>query len=92
MSTAGACNPGDILGVVEGDIREIGNDVLVVSLATVDRMVAAGGELVTIITGVDCDEQVVMELTTQIENRNPGIEVVSYFGGQPFWPMIFGVE
>ena len=92
MTSAGTCRPGDILGIVGGDFLEIGQSVAAVASATLDRLTSAGGELVTIVVGADAERRDVEAVTHNLEKRNPGVEVVVYEGGQPFWPMIFGVE
>ena len=92
ITTAGRCKPGDILGVVSGDILEIGETVAGVAEATLERLMGIGGELVTIVTGVDATAQDVAAVEGRLLSEYPGVEVVIYEGGQPFWPMIFGVE
>lgn len=92
MTSAGMCRPGDILGIVGGDFLELGDSVETVANATLDRLMRAGGELVTIVVGADAERGDVEAVTKNVEQQNPGVEVVVYEGGQPFWPMIFGVE
>ena len=92
MTSAGTCSPGDILGMVDGDILQIGDDPVAVSRSVLQLMMAAGSELVTIVTGAEADAGQVSTVVGQVERDSPGVEVVVYEGGQPFWPMIFGVE
>jgi dihydroxyacetone kinase-like predicted kinase len=92
MTSAGMCRPGDVLGIVRGDILEIGESIEAVADATLDRLLRAGAELVTVVVGADAVRKDVEAVTRNVERQNPGIEVVVYEGGQPFWPMIFGVE
>jgi uncharacterized protein len=92
MTTAGLCHPGDILGVVDGDILQIGRDMAAVAAATLDRMLSSGGELVTVITGADAPPRLVEGVRDHLAQQYPGVEVTVYDGGQPLWPLIFGVE
>lgn len=92
MTTAGRCAPGDVLGVVDGDILRIGSDLVAVAIETLELMLSAGAELATVVRGVDADEELVGSVVAAIEARHPAVEVVVYDGGQPLWPLIFGVE
>ncbi len=92
MTTAGRCAPGDILGMVDGDILRIGSDWATVACETLDLMLGAGAELATIVRGADADDALVEHVTGYIAAQHPGVEVEAYEGGQVLWPLIFGVE
>jgi dihydroxyacetone kinase-like predicted kinase len=77
---------------VDGDIVQIGQSVLTVAQGVCERLVAAGGEMVTIVAGVDADASAVSSLIEWLESSYPGIDVVLHDGGQPLWPLIVGVE
>lgn len=51
---AGICQAGDILGLIDGDVAVIGEDVPRTARTVLDRMLSAGGELVTLILGRTC--------------------------------------
>ena len=89
---AGICRPGDVLGLLEGDVVLIGDDVERVGSALVDRMLTGGGELVTVITGADAGEGMGERLAEQVERAHRPVEVVVYEGGQPHYPLLLGVE
>ncbi|MCH9720297.1 MAG: DAK2 domain-containing protein [Actinomycetia bacterium] len=92
ITTAGPCKPGDVLGIVDGDILQIGEDVESVAGQTLDLMLSSGGELVTIVSGADLAGEVVDRLNGNLAINHPGADVTVYEGGQPIWPLIFGVE
>ena len=92
MTTAGLCRPGDVLGVVDGDILRIGSDLAEVAIETVELMLSAGAELATIVRGVDADDAMLTQVVDRLSSAHPGVEFVTYEGGQPLWPLIFGVE
>lgn len=92
MTTAGLCRPGDVLGVVDGDILRIGSDLAEVAIETVELMLSAGAELATIVRGVDADDAMLAQVADRLGSAHPGVEFVTYEGGQPLWPLIFGVE
>lgn len=93
MTTAGPCQVGDELGVIDGVILEVGDDVQSVARAVVDRMLSRGGaELVTVVVGQDAPADLLERLERWVGRRHPGVEVVGYDGGQPRWHAIIGVE
>ena len=47
MTSAGPCEPGDVLGAIEGDFVLVGHDLLDVATEVVERLLGGGGELVT---------------------------------------------
>ncbi len=89
---AGICRPGDVLGLLEGDVVLLGADLEAVALGLVDRMLAGGGELVTVVTGADAPPGAGERLRTAVEHAHPAVEVVVYEGGQPHYPLLLGVE
>jgi hypothetical protein len=93
VTTAGMCRVGDEIGVIAGDILEIGSDVRAVACAVLARMLARGGaELVTVVLGADAPEDLIDVMQEWVDQHHPGVEVVGYEGGQPRWYAIIGVE
>jgi uncharacterized protein len=92
VTSAGVCQPGDVLGVVEGDFVLIGTDLLAVAVDVVDRMLAAGGELVTIVTGQECGTDLADQVAAAVGRGHPGVDTVVYQGDQPRYPLLIGVE
>jgi DAK2 domain fusion protein YloV len=92
---AGVARAGDVLGFIEDDVALITRTVLDGALAVVDRMVSAGGEMVTLVTGADLGlptEELVDAVTARVLARRPEMDVVVYEGGQSGWPLLIGVE
>jgi dihydroxyacetone kinase-like predicted kinase len=92
LTMAGPCVPGDILGVADGDIVEIGRDVPTVAHAVAERLLSSGGELVTLVAGEDAQPALLENLTEVLGRAHAGLEVIALDGGQPLWPVIIGVE
>lgn len=92
MTSAGLCEPGDVLGLVNGDIVQIGTDEIEVALAVVAEMARKDSEIITVLAGADLDPADLAALVAQLEDRYPNAEVVAESGGQPLWPIIVGVE
>ena len=92
LTNAGTCHVGDVLGIAAGDVIEIGETVEDVAVRVLDRLLSTGGELVTIVRGEDADDTMTSTVARRLRRAYPGVEVVVYDGGQPFWPLIVGVE
>lgn len=92
MTSAGVCEPGDVLGLVSGNIVKIGADEREVALAVVGELVRADSELVTLLIGSDSSVADAEELASAVEDAYPQLEVIAETGGQPLWPVIIGVE
>ena len=92
MTMAGVCRPGDVLGLIEGDVVLIGSDVETVATLLLDRMLDGGGELVTVVAGADAPDGASDRLVEHVERSRPAVEVVAYEGGQPHYPLLLAVE
>ncbi len=92
VTSAGRCQVGDVLGIVEGDVVEIGDTVEDVALRVLERLLSTGGELVTLVRGDDVGTACSDTVARRVRRAHHGVEVVAYDGGQPFWPLILGVE
>ncbi len=92
LTTAGQCRVGDVLGLVEGDIVEIGINPIEVAEAILRRLLSSGGELVTFVLGTEAPHGVADRLCGMVIAENPGVDVEVIDGGQPLWPLIIGVE
>jgi uncharacterized protein len=83
---------GDILGLVEDNIVETGQNLLEVSKATLEKMDWKDHDLVTIFYGADTEPQEVEQLKKWLQEENSGVEVEAHPGKQPLYYYIFGVE
>jgi dihydroxyacetone kinase-like predicted kinase len=91
MTMAGPCEPGDVLGVVEGDFAIVGDDRYVVATGVLDKMIGGGGELLTIVAGAGADE-LARRCAAYVASTYMHVDVVEYAGGQERYPLLFGVE
>lgn len=91
MTMAGPCEPGDALGVIAGDFAVVGDELGGVALVVLDRLLAAGGELVTLVGGVDSGD-LAERATAWVEEFHPHVDVVVYDGGQERYPLLMSVE
>jgi fatty acid kinase len=92
MTTAGRCRPGDVLGAVEGDVVVIGTSLVEVAWQVVERLVSASGELLTLVRGIDADDDLLSDLTARVRERFRTIEVEILDGRQARYPLLLGLE
>ena len=91
MTSAGPCEPGDVLGAIEGDFAVVGSDLLDVATDVLERLLGGGGELVTLVAGADGAE-LAERCATYLTATRPTVDVVVYDGGQDRYPLLVGVE
>ena len=92
LTTAGPCEPGDVLGAVAGDVVIVGADLEEVAIDVVARLLSSGGEIVTVIGGADAPPGLAESLGARIERGHRDVEVSLIDGGQPHYPLLLGVE
>ena len=93
FTSAGPCEPGDALGVIEGDFAVIGDDLCDVAGDVVQRLLGAGGELVTLVTGRDeGSAELAARCAASLAESHPLVEVVVHEGGQERYPLLICVE
>ncbi|TDC20129.1 DAK2 domain-containing protein [Streptomyces sp. 8K308] len=88
---AGVCQAGDVLGLVDGDVVLIGHDPAEVAGDVLERMLAGGGELVTLVLGATAPAGLADRLTEQVRRGHLGVDTVVCAGGQSA-PLLIGVE
>jgi dihydroxyacetone kinase-like predicted kinase len=92
VTSVGLCQPGDVLGLIEGDVAMIGSAPAAVAAQLLDRMLSGGGELVTLIRGTYAPDGLAGVLEDHLRDRHPDVEVGVYEGGQVRFPLLIGVE
>lgn len=93
ITYAGRCAAGDVLGLIDGEVVRIGSDICEVAIDLVNRLIAAGGELVTVVSGADAGASIAAaELETYVKSVHPLVDISVFSGGQPHFPLLLGVE
>jgi dihydroxyacetone kinase-like predicted kinase len=98
MSWVGRVAAGDVLGFTDGEVVLIepgpadAEAVIRASCAVVDRMLAAGGELVTVLVGSGAPSGLADELDDFLRRERPEAELAVYAGGQPDSLVAIGIE
>ncbi|MBZ6287463.1 DAK2 domain-containing protein [Streptomyces olivaceus] len=91
-TTAGICQAGDVLGLIDGDVAVIGPDVSRVAATVLDRMLSAGGELVTLVLGDEAPQDVADQLEARVREAYLAVDTVVYRGGRQGALLLVGVE
>ncbi|CAG6391690.1 DAK2 domain-containing protein [Streptomyces cocklensis] len=89
---AGVCQAGDVLGLIDGDVAVIGADVADTAVHVLDRMLAAGGEMVTLVLGAAAPSGLAARLESHVRDSHLAVDTVTYDGGQGDCPLLIGVE
>ncbi|MFI7010544.1 DAK2 domain-containing protein [Streptomyces sp. NPDC050145] len=89
---AGICQAGDVLGLIEGDVAVIGSEVPATARTVLDRMLAAGGELVTLVLGDEVPDEVAESLEQHVRETYLAVDTVVYRGGRQSALLLIGVE
>ncbi|MEV0777019.1 DAK2 domain-containing protein [Streptomyces sp. NPDC050428] len=89
---AGICQAGDLLGLIDGDVAVIGSELATTAETVLDRMLSAGGELVTLVLGQDVPDTVAERLERHVRDGHLAVDTVVYRGGGQSVPLLIGVE
>jgi DAK2 domain fusion protein YloV len=92
LTSGGPCQAGDALGVVDGDVVVVGSDQLDVTRDVLRRLLGSGGELVTVVAGIDAPDGLLDVVTSEARRAHHGIEVSLIDGGQAVYTVLLGVE
>ena len=92
LTAVGICQAGDILGLIDGEVVEIGHGLLAVAFAVVDRMLGVGAELMTVLVGDHTPPGTGEQIAAHIRELSPLTDVSVYPGGPADRPVVIGVE
>ncbi len=92
LTWVGRCEPGDVLGITDGEVVLIAPDLAVGGLWLAHRMLTAGGEIVTVLLGEGAGAALGEGLAADLRRTHPEVDVVVHRGGQTDYPLVLGVE
>jgi dihydroxyacetone kinase-like predicted kinase len=92
LTWVGRCEPGDVLGIADGEVVLIAPDLPVGALWLAHRMLLGGGEIVTALLGAGTDAALAEGLAADLRRSHPEVDVVVHRGGQIDYPLVLGVE
>lgn len=83
---------GNILGLIEGKIKEVGEEKFEVTEKLIDKMVDEDSELITVFYGEDVEEDEVNNFISKLEDKYEDLDVQCYKGEQPLYYFLVSVE
>lgn len=92
FTSAGICQAGDVLGLIDGDVAVIGAGLPETAEAVLERMLGSGGELVTLVLGPDVPDGLAARLEAYVQHAHLAVDTVTYHGGRHSAPLLIGVE
>lgn len=92
FTSAGICQAGDVLGLIDGDVAVIGASLAETAEAVLERMLGSGGELVTLVLGPDAPDALAERLEAYVQHGHLAVDTVTYRGGRHSAPLLIGVE
>ncbi|MFF4368860.1 DAK2 domain-containing protein [Streptomyces sp. NPDC001594] len=92
FTSAGICQAGDVLGLIDGDVAVIGAGLSETAEAVLERMLGSGGELVTLVLGPEAPDTLAVRLEAYVQQRHLAVDTVTYSGGRHSAPLLIGVE
>lgn len=92
LTWAGPCEPGDALGIAGDEVLVVHPEPATTACGLIDLLLAAGGEMVTVLIGAGVDDQMAADLGTHVRQYHPGTELVAYHTGHRGDLLLIGVE
>lgn len=92
FTSAGICQAGDVLGLIDGDVAVIGTGLAETAEAVLARMLGSGGELVTLVLGPEVPDELAERLEAYVQHGHLAVDTVTYQGGRWSAPLLIGVE
>lgn len=98
LTWVGRAQEGDVIGFVDGEVVLIEpapaseTNLVAAAMSVLNRMLAAGGEIVTVLVGADAPSGVDAELAEQLRLEHPEVEITSYASGLADAVLLMGVE
>lgn len=83
---------GNMLGLVEGKIKEVGEEKFETAEKVIEDMVDDDSELITIYYGAEVEENDVDNFISQLEEKYSDFDVQCYEGNQPLYYFLISVE
>jgi DAK2 domain fusion protein YloV len=92
LTAVGMCRAGDVLGLIDGEVVQLGQDVATVAAELLDRLLAIGAELVTVLVGEDAPPDTAAVLERRVRERAPLTDVATYPVGRLDHLVVIGAE
>ncbi len=80
------------MGIVDGDISTVGDDLVETAIQMVQKMLDEDSEAITIIYGDGADQALAEKVQDGILKLDDELEVEIHEGDQPVYPFLISVE
>lgn len=92
LTWAGTCKPGDGLAIAGDEVVIVGQGLVEAAAGLIDLLLAAGGELVTLLTGAGVESAVAEALADHVRRHHLAVEMVTFQTGHRGDALLIGVE
>jgi DAK2 domain fusion protein YloV len=98
LTWVGRAQAGDVIGLIDGEVALIEPapaseaNLVTAAMKVLNRMLGFGGELVTVLVGVNAPKGAEAELAEKLRLAHPEVELTSYPSGQDDAVLLIGVE
>jgi len=82
----------DFMGLIDGDIEVTHSDLESTALNTIKQMLTDDSEIITLLYGENSTDDLIDSLVEELEGLYPEVEIETYDGGQPVYPLLISVE
>ena len=83
---------GSVIALFDRQVISFGDDLVDVAYQALTSQIDSASHLITLVSGLEADDSVNELLTARINADFPELEVISYFGGQAWYPLLIGIE
>lgn len=83
---------GDVIGIAAGELEVVSDSIEDATLRVLEVLEAEDADTLTILAGEDYSDEAFEALISQIEDAYEDLEIDSYRGEQPLYPIILSVE
>ncbi|AWK51328.1 dihydroxyacetone kinase [Clostridium beijerinckii] len=83
---------GNMLGLVEGKIKEVGEDKKIVAMKVLEDMIDDESELITVYYGEEVTDEEANEFELELQGKYEKLDVQFYKGNQPLYYFLMSVE
>ena len=84
--------PNDVIGIADGSLDAVGKTVEDVAFKLLESMDAPEFDTLTLLAGVDYDDEQMDALVEKIEEKYPDLDIDAQRGEQPLYPLFFSLE
>ena len=83
---------GNMLGLVEGKIKEVGEDKKIVAIKVLGDMIDDESELITVYYGKEVTDEEANEFQLELQGKYEELDIQFYKGNQPLYYFLMSVE